>query len=553
MNSNANTPASRLYIFFWGTLFLLGVLYRQSNVGGEGLALPFNSTSWIAMALVMAAGLFAVGANCVLRWSALDLWFAGAFVCLLLPWLWSESPWRDTALDRYLVVIAFWLILASYRQFTLEPNQKTALLFVLILGGFLQSLICLAQFFTPDSFSWFAGIRPRGTFQQTNLVSTFIGTTMLVALYLQSRRDSPRGSDYFLYATLLTGALAMTLILSRTGIVGTVLGLLCMTALQGARACFKSWTAVIAGTLIAAVMLGSAEDGGREGVEKVGLRGTLYPVSAELFAEKPLSGWGIGTFQHTYTERLAHHYSLGSDYDYHWTAMSHPHNELLFWGVEGGLLPVLGLMTIALWYSFVVWRRGDVSHKAMWIAALPIVLHTQTELPLYLSAPHLALLALLLALGDPSEQKNLQLRSGNLFKFAGFALPVVTIAFMVSNLHTLKMLYEIPDDPSALNRIVNPMGQQKRINELMSQVLSANENADARALAVDMASQEALLRPSTGSYRILANVLRANEQTQEAAEVERHARYLFPNHPAFIESEQQPEIRAEQRSQSDTD
>lgn len=553
MSATANTPISKAYIFSWGLLFLLGVLYWQSNVGGEGLALPFNSTSWIAIALIMGTGIYTVGASCLLRWSALDLCFTGAFVCLLLPWLWSEGPWRDAALDRYLVVIAFWLIFASYRQLALEPHQTNALLQILIVGGFFQSLICVAQFLTPDSFWWFEGFRPRGTFQQTNLVSTFIGTTMVVAFYVQSRRDSMAGLDYFLSATLLIGAVAMVLIVSRTGLLGTGVGLACITAITGVRASFKGWSAVMVGILVAAALLDSADEGGRGNLEKAGLRGTIYPVSAELLAEKPLSGWGIGTFQHTYTERLAHHYSLGSDYDYHWTAMSHPHNELLFWGVEGGLLPVLGLMAIALWYSFVVWRRGGLSHKAMWIAALPIVLHTQTELPLYLSAPHLALLALLLALGDPSEQKTLQLRSGNLFKFAGFAIPVVITAFMLSNLHTLKMLIEIPNDPSALNRIVNPIGQQKRINELMSQVLSANEYADARALAVDMATEEALLRPSTGSYRILANVLRANEQNQEAAEVEEHARYLFPNHPAFLENGQSPKTQAEHSAQADTD
>jgi O-antigen polymerase len=64
-------------------------------------------------------------------------------------------------------------------------------------------------------------------------------------------------------------------------------------------------------------------------------------------------------------------------------AQTHPHNELLFWWIEGGVIPVLSLLLFALWFSIRVWRHGTINHKAVWVCCIPILLHTQTEYPLY--------------------------------------------------------------------------------------------------------------------------------------------------------------------------
>ena len=179
----------------------------------------------------------------------------------------------------------------------------------------------------------------------------------------------------------------------------------------------------------------------------------------------------------------------------------------------------------------------------MWCCALPIVLHTQTELPLYLSVPHLALLALLLAEMEPSVSHRLNIKSGLLLRISGPLLVIAVTVFMITNLQAISVLMKLPENPNSFAKIINPIGQQKRVNELMSQILSGSDNPAARQDAEEMAQIEAQLRPSTGSFRILANVLYANGKVLESERIVARGRYLFPTSPKFLDSYVLPPAR----------
>ena len=293
-----------------------------------------------------------------------------------------------------------------------------------------------------------------------------------------------------------------------------------------------------------ALLLTSVEESGRKGpITAPGYRTTLYNISAELITERPITGWGLGKFQTVYMERQAHHQAEGSAFSYWNRGMSHPHNELLFWGVEGGILPVVALLIMGILISYRAWWHGNTHTRAMWLCALPIVLHTQTELPLYLSVPHLALLALLISECEPGSRKIFRISATKMLRFAAPSLVIIVSGFMITNLNTIKLLVDAPTTPNAFIKIVNPIGQQKRINELLSQVLSASENPSARNEAENMARKEAMLRPSVGSYRILANVLHANGKSEEGEAVVAYARYLFPGDIAFSDAYVLPKDR----------
>ena len=63
------------------------------------------------------------------------------------------------------------------------------------------------------------------------------------------------------------------------------------------------------------------------------MRWTVLKTSLALFAERPWMGWGVGSFAAVFLER-AGPLGLGS--------ISHPHNELVLWLVEGGLVGLAG-------------------------------------------------------------------------------------------------------------------------------------------------------------------------------------------------------------------
>lgn len=534
------------YLIAWGLLLLLAMHYMQNNVGGAGLALPFNSSSWIAVSIIVAVGLRQVALKGQFEASRQDLILACTLIALALPLLWSDTPWRQQSYDRYLALLGMWLVICGHRQFTLTATQADLLYSLVIVAGLIQTAVCLAQFFFAEQLSWVADYRPRGTFQQTNLVATFIGSSMAIALYQATKSSLSSSSKYLPPLMLSLGACVLVLIVSRTGVLGTSIALIGLTAVLGWQKTARTWLYIALGVLMGVFLTISVEESGRsDSITAPGYRTTLYNISAELITERPFTGWGLGKFQAVYMERQAHHQAEGSTFSYWNMGINHPHNELLFWGVEGGILPVVALLIMAALVTYRAWRHGNRHTRATWLCALPIVLHTQTELPLYLSVPHLALLAILVSECEPGPMKTIRISATKLLRFAAPSLVLIVSGFMITNLQALHLLYEAPTTPNAFIKIVNPIGQQKRINELLSQVLSASENPSARSAAEDMARSEAMLRPSVGSYRILANVLHANGKTQQSKEVVAYARYLFPGDAAFSDAYVLPEDRNE--------
>ncbi|MGR5456791.1 O-antigen ligase family protein, partial [Vibrio alfacsensis] len=70
--------------------------------------------------------------------------------------------------------------------------------------------------------------------------------------------------------------------------------------------------------------------------------------SIDMLIEKPFTGYGLGKFEAEYMVYTARQHQLNNNFAAGVPALDHPHNELLFWGIEGGLLPILGILLAAL-------------------------------------------------------------------------------------------------------------------------------------------------------------------------------------------------------------
>ena len=68
--------------------------------------------------------------------------------------------------------------------------------------------------------------------------------------------------------------------------------------------------------------------------------------------------------------------------------VDHPHNELLFWLAEGGIMPFFGLILVAgAWIIMII--RMPLKESLCFLAIiLPIIVHTQVEFPFYQSLVH---------------------------------------------------------------------------------------------------------------------------------------------------------------------
>jgi O-antigen polymerase len=81
------------------------------------------------------------------------------------------------------------------------------------------------------------------------------------------------------------------------------------------------------------------------------------------------------------------------------SSISHPHNELVLWLVEGGLVGLVGALCFIA-SGFWLWMHGNRWRRACLVAALPVVIHMLTEYPVRQSTPHWLLLILLLRCAD---------------------------------------------------------------------------------------------------------------------------------------------------------
>ncbi|MFQ9621647.1 MAG: Wzy polymerase domain-containing protein [Enterobacteriaceae bacterium] len=75
--------------------------------------------------------------------------------------------------------------------------------------------------------------------------------------------------------------------------------------------------------------------------------------------------------------------------------LTYPHNDLLFWWVEGGAVALLGLLVLGVSGFWLLLRRPGVRQLALLACLMPILLHTQLEYPLYQSPVHWLLVLIL--------------------------------------------------------------------------------------------------------------------------------------------------------------
>ncbi|MGR5542485.1 O-antigen ligase family protein, partial [Vibrio campbellii] len=91
----------------------------------------------------------------------------------------------------------------------------------------------------------------------------------------------------------------------------------------------------------------------------------------------------------------ARQHQINDNYPPGLPAMDHPHNETLYWGVEGGIIPLVGLLLTAILTFTRVAQAKKGTRLALLALFVPILLHSQLEYPFYHSAIHWVTLIIL--------------------------------------------------------------------------------------------------------------------------------------------------------------
>lgn len=554
-----------LCVLYW----LCGMHFFMHNPGGAGLYLPFNTWGWIFASLAIGLGLWQVTLRQRLVFSPLQagLWM-GALL-LLLPMLYPGFALKDYAIPRLLGLFAGLLFLFGLYQWSFNRLQRARLLYLILIAIAIEAVIGLVQFYLLTPGNWIGydtkANRPYGIFQQPNVMATFMATGVALAIWLELRSEGSRLLMTLRYGVILSAALLLVILQSRVGQLG---GLLALFFLWPQLYRHQLLWRVLA-LIISAVVIGLLSQywmaGAKRGLEiyqSGGMRSIYWPYAAKLIAEAPWSGWGYGSFESVFL----HHYMADKalnpsmvQIEYN---LDHPHNEFLYWAVEGGIAPMVGMMIMC---GALFWRLAKVRWvNAMGLLALvtPILLHTQTEYPLYHAIVLWWLLLTLIYIIDTEiEETNLasqgfsswwdmECRPWLLLRFMAIAIPLLVVPFMLTAIHTAWVVTKYErggyKEPTLLLDIVNPMAWLTRVEFDVNSVrlmvgLQTNNKTELEAY---LEWGQAFVRhtPRANIYANMVIALNALGRIEEANAMRAEALKLYPTEPLLTGSASQAVI-----------
>lgn len=555
---------SVVHMVFWGTsvlYWLLGMHFFMHNPGGAGLYLPFNAWGWIFASLVMALGLWQVTLNQRLMVSPLltALWLGG--LLLLLPMAYPGFELKDYAIPRLLGLFAGLLFLASLYQWRLDRGARDRLLYLLLGAVAIEALLGLVQYYLLVPGNWLGYDtkvnRPYGIFQQPNVMASFMATGLSLAIWLELRGHGHPWLRGLRYGVILATSLLLVVVQSRVGQLGGVLALLLLVP----RLHRERLLGRMLGLVALGVALGLASQygmaGAKRGLEMYqsgGMRSVYWPYAARLIAEAPWSGWGYGSFesvflQHYMADKALNPAMVQIEYN-----LDHPHNEFLYWAVEGGMAPMLGMVLMGGALLWRLGRAGIVRGGALLALVTPILLHTQTEYPFYHAiALWWALLLLIHVVDAEVEEEGLAghanwrehvCRPWLLLRFAAIAIPLIVVPFMLTALHTAWVVTKYErggyKQPALLLDIVNPMAWLTRVEFDVNAVrlmvgLQSNNKGELEAY-LDWGQGFVRHTPRANIYANMVIALNALGRHEEADRLRAEALVLYPGEPLLTGS-----------------
>ncbi|MFM1897478.1 MAG: hypothetical protein RLZZ385_2552 [Pseudomonadota bacterium] len=523
-------------------------------MSGVGLQLPYNAFGWIPLSIAIGLAAFQIVFSRKIHYTRLTRNLALCCLVLLVPLLYNGS---DTELvqDRFLGLFAGLALLFGLHQFDFRESEKTGLL-ILVLGAvWLESLLGWGQVIANTNL---VDIRPynnplpAGVFHQVNVMSSLLATGLVLSGFVLTRLStlgSPSLQRIVLGLCLLLPVSAipqLEMLASRTGMLGAVLGCVLllpymMQATQRSKGAL--WLCgILLGLLtnIAIQQLGPAALLGsqKEVLSLEGPRQAHYPQNIAMILEKPWTGYGYGNFEREFTRYTADAFARGEISEPAITSLGHPHNELLLWATEGGVLALMAVLIAAWLVLQLVLKLPLVQRLAMMGLFFPIVLHTQLEYPFYQSVLHWLVFILLIWWVDSlaGERRTLTAHHTLSFGVAGVLVPLVTTFFMATTLHTGYILaryeYNLDEDVRRFQSIINAMVWQDHITLAIYFRLVLNGIATGQPeLARDMIEWAPgfLERfPRAMHYRYLILAYQAVGDEANAKAVVDQAAYLFP-------------------------
>lgn len=321
------------------------------------LAPPARHLPWLAAAPLVVFLVAPLGGFLPAEWMSADAGWRQQLVAeWQIPLGKSVSPQPAVTFESWLVLacLVVWLWTCLGQGFT--ENQRRLLIRILALGGSIVALLSVLEFqnviempWWPRNVAWGTGFGPFSNRNHTSGLCAITAMLSVAAAYDAFRNKSPMGVVHVL--TFVFPLAAIFVNTSRSGLVLLFAGIMAWLATASLRrgffkklAIFASLVFVAFGVVIAlggslAKRLGGMSAGDLVTKEA---RFSLYQEVLAMCGDSPWLGAGLGNFNYVYP--------LVSTLHEPRMRFLHPESDLMWLLAEGGLLAVLPVGALFIWW-----------------------------------------------------------------------------------------------------------------------------------------------------------------------------------------------------------
>ena len=162
--------------------------YYLPNMGGRGLYLQYNVIGWILISLIIGLGFWQIICEGKIELTYFFNYSFLGFTLLVLPLIYSNNELASWTYFRILGLLGGLLFYFSLLQFKLLKHERYIILYIILCGVFIESLLGILQyyFFQPNNWMGYNVSKnfPYGIFQQRNIMGSFMATGSAISLYL---------------------------------------------------------------------------------------------------------------------------------------------------------------------------------------------------------------------------------------------------------------------------------------------------------------------------------------------------------------------------------
>ena len=537
--------------FFICFLFVLHITPSYSD--GMGLYLPNNILLWAFISIWIGLGFWNIHKTRIIKFSRFSITIFWGFVSLFIPLFYQSEYVYELTYLKFFGIIAFFFLYLALLQIKPEKSDNYWFYYIIIYSVLIKSVFELISYFFPHFLS---ALRLDqylfNTLNQRNIQSTFLimGPILSLLIFLKNS-DIIKLFNYkkvILFSCTFLASIMLMILQSRTALISLPIAtLLIFIANYKYNKNIIIWfTLTISGLLVGYLLINNMPVNSNikrtEELKQYSIKARLdtYKISYNIWQDNPLEGCGYGYFLSSFRDYYAKEkkinpniIKLGGE------NVLHPHNEFLFWLVEGGVIPLFALITILLSFVGMLWKT-KLKESLTYIGCLfPIFFHTQLEYPFYNSTIHIILFCFLIYKAD--QEYGIHYKIKNKFKFLpillAYSIPFMSIIYLASVLQTGFIITKFENtgykDLTLLQKALNPESMKKKYDNY---VLKINLNTAIRTKNRDQLKSYILRveenikhSPFMFLYYDLATAYQALGDMDKAWTVYNKGKYLYPD------------------------